>query len=461
MTGRMMMRNIGWIGAASLALVSWGAQAQPAQGAGPTGAETQAVQGGGAHPVLGAQPPSVESCWAEWKARENLQDGKNQRKDYFVFVSHSQTAVDEVPGSRNWLTGRNAAFSLAEINARKALAESIRSTIASSRSSAVQIFGGDDAPPSLRQTVERLSLADKSRVLADKALDDEIRKYDPNWSGGNPQARQAAALKLQARLDQQVSRSTDLFASGAFTAIQCEGPSEQDGGKYSVLTGLIWTPKLAGVAETIWNRTLSVSREAPRAPLRQQLDAIAAANPDWLSYTLGARVFTDENGERVIVGFGVAPQTSLMAADRSRANLAAMASIQRFVGERIVASAEAKEGYEKRELRDGTLQSFDVASFQEKVSLEAKTLDLKGASEILSWRGEHPWSKARMQVVAVAWSRGWATDAEAVGRALAASERRMERQGGVPGAVSADAAAGGAPTAAPVRAGAAVSTSDF
>lgn len=444
-----------------LASVSGGATAQSPDPA--VSAEAAAALNGGAHMAAGAQPASVETCWADWKAKEHLEDGKNEKKNgYFIYVAHKQAAVEEAPGSRNWLVGRNAAFSYAEISARQALAEAMRATLQSSRSAAVKTFGGDESPPSLRPVVERLSIVDKSRVLADKALDAEIKKFDPQWSGGTEAQRRAVIATEQLRIDQSIARSAEMFASGAFTVVQCEGPSREDNGKYTVLTGLIWTPKLAGVAETIWNPTLTLQKEAPQAPIRQQFEAIKAENPDWLAYTLGARVFTDENGERVVVGFGVAPQTSLMPADQSRASLAAMAAIQRFVSERVVAKTKTDEAYEKRGMSDGSTQSFNLDTFTQEVRAQAADLHLKGATEILSWRGEHPWSKAKMQVVAVAWSQRWAADAGAVSRAMGAAEQRMRQQGGLPAApAAADATVGDAPAAAPVKAGAAASTSDF
>jgi hypothetical protein len=444
-----------------LASVSGAATAQSPDPAGS--AEAAAALNGGAHMSAGAQPASVETCWAAWKAKEHLEDGKNEKKNgYFVYVAHEQAAVAEPPGSRNWLVGRNAAFTYAEISARKALAESMRATMKSSRSAAVQMFGGSDAPPSLRPVVEQLSIVDKSRVLADKALDAEIKKFDPKWTGGTAAQQGEALATQQLRINQILESSAEMFASGAFTVVQCEGPSAQDDGKYHVLTGLIWSPKLAGIAETIWNPTLTLQKEAPQAPVRQQFEAIKAENPDWLAYTMGARVFTDENGERVVVGFGVAPQTSLMPADRSRASLAAMAAIQQFVSERVVTDRRSKDVYESRGMSDGSTQGFNLGTFNEEVKAQAADLQLKGATEILSWRGEHPWSKAKMQVVAVAWSQRWAADAGAVGRAMGAAEQRMRQQGGLPAApAAADATAGGAPAAAPVKAGAAASTSDF
>ncbi|CAA2101064.1 hypothetical protein MBUL_00987 [Methylobacterium bullatum] len=458
----MNAKHIGSIGLAAVLLVGTHAVALGQTSALEGAAEAKAALNGGAHLSAGAQPIFVETCWAKWKAKENLQDGKNEKKNgYFIYVAHEQASVEEPVGSRNWLAGRNAAFSYAEINARKALAEAMRSTMQSSRSAAVKTFGGDDAPPSLRPVVEQLSVVEKSLVLTDKALDAEIKKFDPKWAGGTQAQRREAIANEQLRIDQSIQRSAEMFASGAFTVVQCEGPSQEDAGKYYVLTGLIWSPKLAGVAETIWNPTLKVQTETPQPPIRQQFEAIKVENPDWLAYTMGARVFTDENGERVVVGFGVAPQTSLMPADRSRASLSAMAAIQRFVGERVLSNTKSRESYEKRGMTDGSSQSFNLDVFVEEVKAKSVDLQLKGATEIFSWRGEHPWSKAKMQVVAVAWSQRWGTDADAVGQAMGAAEKRMKQQGGLPKTTAVDETAGGAPTAAPVKAGAGVSTSDF
>lgn len=459
----MNAKRLGFFGAtAALYLgVSGASLAQTSAPGG--GAEATAALNGGAHPAASAQPPSVEQCWADWKAKEKLEDGKNERKNgYFVYVAQSQASVEEPVGSRNWLPARNAAFTYAELSARRSLAEAMRTTIQSDRSVTARLLGGDDAPPSMRPVVEQLSIVDKSLVLTDKALDAEIKKFDPNWKGGTEAQKREAIATEQLRINQSIERSAEMFASGAFTVVQCEGPSLQDGGKYSVLTGLIWTPKLAGVAETIWNPTLKIQPETPQAPVRKQFEAIKADNPDWLAYTMGARVFTDENGERVVVGFGVAPQSSLMPADISRAKLAAMAAIQRFVSERVLATAKSKEAYERRKVADGSMQSYNLDALNDEVRAQAGDLQLKGATDILSWRGEHPWSKAKMQVVAVAWSQRWAADAESVGRAMGAVEQRMTQQGALPKAsAAAGGSAGGAPASAPVNAGAGVSTSDF
>ncbi len=111
----MSAKRLGSIGfvVALLAGTSSMALAQMGEAAG--NAEAAAALNGGAHPPASGQQASVEKCWADWKAKENLQDGKNEKKNgYFVYVAHEQAPVDEPAGSRNWLVGRNAAFSYAE-----------------------------------------------------------------------------------------------------------------------------------------------------------------------------------------------------------------------------------------------------------------------------------------------------------------------------------------------------------
>lgn len=415
---------------------------------------------GGALPERPSEHGSVEACWSKWLAAEGLHEGKNDRNGHTIVVSQGKVAVGEEPGSRNWLVARDAKVSLAELNGRKQLAETIRLTIQSDRSAAIKMFGGDDAPPSMRPVAEQLSLADKSRVLADKAVDAEIKKYDPKWSGGANKTEKLATL--QAKIDENISTSTAIFASGAFTVVQCEGPSAEDDGKYSVLLGMIWSPTLAKVAESIWNPAVVVTTSSPDMSLSDHFASLSKDNPDWMAYTSGARVFTNEKGERVVVGFGVAPKSSLMVADKDRARLSAYAAIQRFLGEKLVANSELHKQLEQRDYTDNSSASFDTSGYQQHISMVSKDFPLIGAAEVGSWRGEHPWSKAGMQVVAVAWSQSWAADSREIGKLMKAAEQGMTRQGAVPQATQAESSRpSNAPAATGAKSGARSSTRDF
>jgi hypothetical protein len=421
--------------------------------------ESNSLEGGKA-PVAKSDYKSVEACWADWLSTEGVQEGKNERGNYFVLVSKQKSPVLEPTGSRNWLSSRQATFSIAELEARRALSETMKSTIKSNRATAVRLLGGDAAPPSLKPAVEQLSLSDKALVLADKAVDAEIKKYDSKWSG-NPGARTEKVAKVQQTLEQNIANSTELFASGAFTAVQCEGPSSEDDGKYSVLVGLVWSPRLQKIAEAIWDPSAKIEAVSPNASLKTQFEKNSAINADWMAYTEGARVYTDENGNRVVVGFGVAPRTSLASADQSRARLQALAAIQRFLGEKIVAQNSEKKRFEWREFADESATSFDTSEYSSQINAVSKDLQLVGTADVASWRGEHPWSRAGMQVVAVAWSQAWAADSKAISDQMQAVEKRMQRQGVVPKADQQPSAGIASPSATTAKPGARSSTKDF
>jgi hypothetical protein len=393
-----------------------------------------------------------------------LREGKNERAGKPpIFVGMQKNAVNEPTGSPRWLAARNAVFSIAEMAGRKALAESIKTSIRSDRESIARQFGADDAPPSVKAAAEQLSIADKGLVLADKALDAKIKQFDPRWKGSNgDQDSKQKIVTLQAVLQQNVESSTELFAQGAFTAIQCEGPSTEDGGKYAVLVGLIWSPTLQKVAEAIWNPSVDLERVAPKTPLADQLAEVAESNPSWMAYTLGARVYTNEHGERVVVGFGVAPRSSLMSADKDRARLSAQSAIQKFVAEKFVASGSLQDQFEQRDYSDGTVAAFDSSKFESRTKAVSAEVQLRGATEIGSWRGEHPWSKAGMQVVAIAWTPTWDADSRKIDEMMSSAEKRMQGQGGVPAvpaSTSKPSTIGG--SAVPARSGARSTTFDF
>lgn len=409
-----------------------------------------------------SEAETVEQCWAQFLTQEGLKDGKNERDDDLILVSQSTSPVLAPTNSKNWVIARNAAFNIAELQARKALSETIRVTMNSNRSATTQKLGGDDSPPPLKAVSEHLSLVDKSQVLADKAVDAEIKKYDPDWSG-DPTQRERKVVELQQKFGQKISSSSELFAAGGFTVAQCEGPSGGGDSQYSVLVGFIWSKKLERVAESIWDPSVRVPSASPGKRLAEHFDDLSKSNPDWMAYTEGARVFTDEKGNRVVVGFGVAPRSILAAADQDEARLEALAAIQRFVGEKIVGNAIKEQQFEFRQFTDESTATFNPSAFQENITAISKEMELNGTAEVGSWRGNHPWSKAGMQVVAIAWSQSWSKDSKEIGKVMDSVEEYLRNKGAVPRITTGPRkpAAGVPPAATTAKPGASSSTKDF
>jgi hypothetical protein len=99
-----------------------------------------------------------------------------------LFCLYPRLSVNAAVGEKNWLAAREAMFNLAELTARQSLAESIKTLISSDRKSVIRNFGGDEAPASFQDAAQQLSLADRARVLSEKAVDSEIKRYDPIWN---------------------------------------------------------------------------------------------------------------------------------------------------------------------------------------------------------------------------------------------------------------------------------------
>lgn len=411
-----------------------------------------------------AEKQTVEACWEAWKAREGLKEGRNERNGDLVLLQKGEEAVAVDGKAPQWLAARDAAFQRSEIQARQSMSDAIATDIRSGRSVSNEGFGGDEAEISPSAASQPLSLSDKLDVLTGAALDAEIKKYRPKWDGtgrDDGQKRQEL-LRARGRFREDIASNSALFVSGAFTPVQCEGMNED--GRYAVLVGMIWSQKLNKIANAIWDSNTVAPPATPGPTLADQFKFFADSNPDWLAYSLGARVFTDEKGERVVVGFGVAPQTTLQSMDASRANLNALVAIQRFVGEKVQANQQQKSLVDQIETSSDEVKVQNNSNYRQVTELFSQQVKINGATPIVTWRGQHPWSGAKMQVAVVAWSAHGAADARATGDLMKSVEAKMRRQGAVPtsgatgGAGSVEAGSG---AAAPVRSGAQSSTSDF
>ncbi len=191
-----------------------------------------------------ATEQTVEACWSAWLTKEGLTEGKNDRGVDSVLVQKGMEFVAAEPMTAQWLAARNVAFQRAEIQARQAMSGPVATLIRSDRSITDRNFGGDSAPAELQKVAKSMSIADKVDVLTDAALDAEIKKFKPGWNGVDVDVAQKRELlaKTIGIFRENIAASSALYVSGAFTPVQCEGLNQD--GKYTVLVGMIWSPKL-------------------------------------------------------------------------------------------------------------------------------------------------------------------------------------------------------------------------
>jgi hypothetical protein len=412
---------------------------------------------------------NVEKQWADFlKAEGNkngqgqFTEGSNTLPDGRLLVYQSgKSEVNAAIGSPNFIAARNAAFGKSELEAKKNLAEFVATILKSSRGYDLAQQGAEDAPPMLQQALAPVSIAKKAAILTDKALDEQIRQFEPKWdgTGKTEEDKKAALIKEQTRYSSNIAASARLFTSGSFTVANFEGPDAEQ--HYSVLTGIIWSLRLADVATSIYSPGSTPHVGATGGPsLKQQLDTMSEENPDLYAVSGGARVWRDENGHFSIIAFGSAAGTSISAIDRDKATINARVFIQQFVGETIETNAESKDAFTMQDTTDG-VHTFNGDSYNRNIAANAKDIALSGALTLGQWRGEHPAGKVKMQVVVLAWSPTSAQTAGLLSNALKSQQQNMQSQSRGPANRGSAGSQSGGEIASPVRSGASANTSDF
>jgi len=399
---------------------------------------------------------TVEECWSQWLSDQHLSDGSNEREGRTIIVAQGTGTVAADIGSQNFIAARSAAFIQAELAAKKAVSAYVATQVKSHRAADIYLSGGDAPPPALDKPIRELSIAEKMNTLTGLVLDNEIRHFDPTWdgTGKTEEQRRQEAVRVQAAVVEHIEARSALLTEGTFVVTQCEGPNSD--GRYSVLTGLTWSNRLATIAQSVANSAIKLPPTPPGAPIPELFKNETAKNPDWLAYTQGARVWFNESGEPVILGFGVAPGSSLAGGDQAHAWVQALAAIQRFVGEQIEAKATEDDEFSSREYTSGQQKVFDASAFNQRIQARASTVQLSGVAEIGQWRGKHPWGDVPMQVVILSWSPTSNERARATGAEITRSHQLpgTPENGNAPLTVP-------SPSAAPVRRGAGSDTSRF
>jgi hypothetical protein len=426
------------------------AAAQPA-----ASAEATATNAGAA-PLPAAQ--DVNECFDRWLAtQQGMSEGANQRPAGTLFIARGVAELSSQRGTSQWMVDRQASFTRAELSARATLARFIGEEVNSGRVAEIFQGGTDAGAPPPRPVTEQVSLAARLSTLAGAQLDDAIRQFNPTWTGGNvtEEERKAQAAREQVTVQTRVAARAQLFAAGALTAHQCEGLNAD--GRYTVVVAMMWSLRLQEIAESITDPARA-RPAAPTTPLAEQFRVRTQDNPTWLSTTMGVRVWTNEKGERVVVGFGAVGGSSSASIDEDRARLQALGAIQRFVGEKVEVRDTENGQFVARENTAGDRQVFDNQAFESRIEARSKTVRLQGIATMQRWRGKHPWADTPMQVVVLVWTPSGGVAAEAVRQEVQQGEQRLRAGAGTP---PSGGAGQSGPVGAPTRSGASSSAADF
>ena len=155
---------------------------------------------------------------------------------------------------KGFMDSRNRSYIAAVLEAKSIMAEYLSLEMSSNSSFIIESFGNEAAPP-LTEAVKPLSIMDKASKLTGLALDNEIKKFDPEWDGTNKSDADRNVRLAEARelIELDFSSKARAFLQGTTPIFNAEGPDDE--GNYTVVVGLVWSPRSTLVAESVYNPT--------------------------------------------------------------------------------------------------------------------------------------------------------------------------------------------------------------
>ncbi len=370
-------------------------------------------------------------------------EGFNNRSDLGrdrVFITSGFATISADPGDDKWIAARNSAFQQAELAAKANLAKAVKQYVTSQRKVATDSVTG-------------------------------LTQAQTDAKTGTTTPGQATQIDVVSTTDSSVIKAS-LFASGAFVVAEYLG-KDQATGRQAVLIGLMTSPKLEKIAESILNPSLKLPEAAPAATLSDQISALDTADPFWLANTNGVRVWTDELGQKIVIGFGHARISSgISQAYKGIAEQAATVAIQRFVGEMTTTESESESLFLATS-QDGKEESFESNKYKSMVEAKSKTMVLNGIAPLHSWAGEHPEGRVRFYSAAMAWTPSGAAAARAADSSAQSQQQKLNalsdgtpqqtQPGANPAAVlpRSNSGTGAGPSSAPIRGGATSNPTQF
>lgn len=437
-------------------------QTQSVQDVIVSGPDTKMGANAGRQPVAPAKSSDLRADWNKYLQDNNLKEGTNSppgaATPFIIFMSMVDVASS--PTSPNWLLERSNAYQQAILAAKGKVANFISSEVKAGRTSTLFNSAGQGVPSIGQNVAKNLSVMDKMVTLADKSLDNEIKKYDAGWDGtGKTDAqRQERVVQMRRQYEEQISSGAEAFTSGAVPIYTGEGPSRNG---YSVLVGIVVSENMRKIARALADPSVVLPPDDPAPPIEQQIRDRYQQDPVFLTSTEGVRIMTDEKGQRSIVCFSGVPESGDSMVTEQEAELSCRGRIAQFVAEQVVVDSRRSGGMAVDKLAPTdtagaeTRVSFDQ-KMQSQIKAETGKVSMSGLTQIGFYETKHHYSNQDMAIGVYLWNQETSAAARKV-KALTEPVRGDAQRQQAP---SSSAAASG-PAAAPVGRGLTTNPSKF
>jgi len=313
----------------------------------------------------------------------------NVNSDGSVYaVGVASTAVPS--NSSGFINSRNIAFAKAELRAKIAILRLSGEVITSNRNSSLVSNMRSGSDPEAK---EKASILEKAAAVVDASLDRALAELGVS----DRDISQMNEGQKEQMYNEQFYNYVSSFVSSMIKGVTVVKIVEGEAGSndYQVAVCVKYSPENHNLAARF--DQLGASQEQMNDKVINNLRSI---DPTVLVSKLGAQIFIDSQGNRVLVGFGQSPirktQTRQSNAEDiafRTARLRAIENIKNMLAEDLVGK-ETSESIEKIiEYQDGENQLYTEENYSElieskKTSIRLNTLELR------QWKAQHSVSDA-------------------------------------------------------------------
>ena len=339
--------------------------------------------------------------WDNHLDQQGLEEGHNKKNGRQFFIASGSALVGKERTDSGFIDSRTIAYNKAVLHAKSSISEFFSSEIGSERNLQVLEQGGESSGE-FKDIAEELSIMSKVQTLTHEKLDHEIEKYDPDWDGtGVPREEKEKKIIEQREIFvQNVAQNSKLYIQGASPIFNAEGPTTEG---YSVVVGLVWSPRLNLVSEAMLNPSIQLEPGTPASSIRQQIKDKLKNDPNFLAATMGVRIWRNEKGERTLVSFASAKGKGSPIIMKKKSEMRARAQMTQFIAEDVVSKGILDEIEVLDYHDDDTMQAYNESDVEMNIKAVSKKINLTGAGSVYYWKGKHP-NAGKMAVSVLSWS---------------------------------------------------------
>ncbi len=302
----------------------------------------------------------------------------------------------------NFINSRNAAYNIAELEAKMNLLRLSGEEIKSGRGYSMleNIQEGED--PDARQ---KASILQKAGKIVDKSLDKALSYLGVS----DEEIAKMNQAKKEAMFEQKFNQTIASLVAGMVKGCAVVRIAEGDAGNddYQIAVCMKYSPEFQSLASIIRENS---EYQLPVGKVKNSKEKMLNMTPEQLIGRMGVSVTFNSEGQMIVFGFGQrevrttgSRQSAAFSRAYSQARLQAVNNIKNFVAEDLVAMETLDEIEKLDNYDDGSENYFYKSTWKQAVEAKVSTLDI-ATEQVRQWRGKHPVSGQDVAGFIVAWT---------------------------------------------------------